>query len=64
MNGDRFWETTSGELVVWIIAVAAALSLTAILAVNLGALETGLIFSALLLVIVFVLARALHTEPF
>lgn len=64
MNGERFWETTSGELVVWIIAVAAALSLTAILAVNLGALETGLIFSALLLVIVFALARVLHTEPF
>jgi len=64
MNDDRFWDTTSGEVLVWIIAVAAALSLTAILAVNLGALETGLIFSALLLVIVFALARVLHTQTF
>ncbi|MBE0690409.1 MAG: hypothetical protein IH587_09855 [Anaerolineae bacterium] len=64
MNGDRFWNTTSGEVVVWIVAVAAALSLTAILTVNLGALETGLIFAALLLVIIFALARMLHTQSF
>ncbi|MCL4250961.1 MAG: hypothetical protein KJ065_22615 [Anaerolineae bacterium] len=64
MNGGRFWDTTSGECVIWIVAVVAALALTAILTVNLGALEAGLIFSALLLAIILVLARALHMQTF
>ncbi len=64
MDERRFWNSLSGELLVWLAAVSIALAVTVVLAVGAEAWVTAVVFSVTLFVALVALSRIFGTRTF
>jgi hypothetical protein len=64
MDERHFWNSISGELTLWLLAVAVALAVTFFVTVGAEAWVTAVVFSTTLFVALVALSRVFGTRTF